>query len=588
MKKLNIKNFGLSTVFFIAIIVLATALRLNNIGSHGLAGDEKFSLFVSQFVAYEGSNQHDSVRKPNSPYFTPKEFWSEKDIRGFYDAIARVDTGNGALYTFTLHYWSKFVGLADGNLRLLSLIFNVLTVILLYFFTKKHYKSDSLALIAMFLAAISPFYVTFSQVARNYAMQYFFSLLATHIFLLILDRDNKKNKVLLYIFYGIVALACELCHISTFTLFFIHGLYLLLFHRKLANLMGFGLAMLIPFVGVLAWLFSDGGKWLFDYVANSTRVYNEMARTSPDEFLSVATSINIIKQFRHVISCNFILLEGLYLKISGIKNIALFALAAFGIALSNKFFSKYNYKNWLLFAQIVAFGVLVFVLFPYMANVQNLVLFVNFLLFFELILRIRFNFKDSLHKKYLFLGMLSFLPFLFLTLFAIKDGNTFRIMPRYVGYSYAFGIVMVAAIIRYIFHLADSIKYYIFAGLFVQLFLIGRLIMQVWEDNPPRYFMTFAEPRKKNPYQEIANKIVQNYAVGDTVLYCSTYLYPTSQGKDMPQYSVVDAQLTNFYLPKDAEIIQRVNQQEKNIIYIKKSNGVLKKVFDFEGVRYRY
>ena len=184
--------------------------------------------------------------------------------------------------------------------------------------------------------------------------------------------------------------------------------------------------------------------------------------------------------------------------------------------------------------------------------------------------------------------MLSFLPFVFLAIFAIKDGNTFRIMPRYVGYSYAFGIVLVASILRYLFNIADTIKYYIFAGLFVQLFLIGRLIMQVWEDNPPRYFMTFAEPRKKNPYQEIANNIVKNYAVGDTVLYCSTYLYPTSQGKDMPQYSVIDAQLTNFYLPKNAEIIQRVNQQEKDKIFIKNAKGELREVFDFEGVRYRY
>lgn len=91
----------------VGIIVLAFGLRYYKIGEHGLAGDEKYSLFVSQFVTYEGNNQHDSVRKPNDKYFTPKEFWSEKSLPDFFDSIARLDTGNGAFYTYSLHYWTK-------------------------------------------------------------------------------------------------------------------------------------------------------------------------------------------------------------------------------------------------------------------------------------------------------------------------------------------------------------------------------------------------------------------------------------------------------------------------------------------------
>ncbi len=95
------------------------------------------------------------------------------------------------------------------------------------------------------------------------------------------------------------------------------------------------------------------------------------------------------------------------------------------------------------------------------------------------------------------------------------------------------------------------------------------------------------EPRKNNPYQLVASKILQNYAEGDTVLY-SNHQDTTPGGKDIPSFSVVDAQLTNFYLPKKSQNKQRVNQQkpEKNIL--KKKNGTEIILFDFEGVRFRY
>ncbi|HEY1055886.1 MAG TPA: glycosyltransferase family 39 protein, partial [Emticicia sp.] len=312
----------LSTYILLAsILVLAFFLRFHNIGTHGLAGDEKYSLFVSQFVSYEGNNQRNSVRKPDSPYFTPQEFWAEKNIYDFFDSIARVDTGNGALYTYTLHYWAKIFGLEDANLRVLSLLFNLLTVVLIFVFVKTHFQSEKLALLAAFLSAISPFYINYSQVARNYAMLFFFALLATHLFLLIIQREkNKQKTIIYYLYYGLSVLACELCHISAFPLFLIHGLYVLLYVRQLRVWIGLSLAMLIPAAGIVAWLKSEGGQWLFDYVQNSVKVYNYLAKTSPDEYLSLATLPNIFKQLRHVVSSDFISSEGLYLHLSGIKN----------------------------------------------------------------------------------------------------------------------------------------------------------------------------------------------------------------------------------------------------------------------------
>ena len=525
---------------FFGILVFAFGLRFYKIGEHGLAGDEKYSLFVSQFITYEGNNQHESVRKPNNKYFTPKEFWSEKSTDDFFDSIARLDTGNGALYTYSLHYWTKLFGLEDTSLRMLSLLFNLLTIRLLYVFVETHFRSKKLALLAVFLATISPFYIVFSQVARNYSMNMFFALLATHLLLKIIESEEKNEKPIAnYIFYGLSALACEMCHFSTFPLFFIHAIFVLMYFRKTRGYIAFILAMIIPLIGVVIWLKSDGGKWLFDYVSNSTKVYNEMAITSPDEYLSVASIKNVFKQMRYVFSAMFLSIDGL----------------------------------------------------PSLTAISRKIYFVIVLTsIFSLAIFIQTTLKQSdLQQKRLrvFIFLLAFFPFLTLIAFSYQDGNTFRIMPRYIAYSYCFDLVLIVLIIRDLWYKIAWVKYPIYFVFVVQFFIITKLITYVWSDNSPRYFMSFPEARKINPYMFSAKQIQQYYAKGDTVLYPSIFVEKRG-GIGMPSYSVVDAQLTNFYLPKDSEITQRVDINEADKIILQKADGSKLLIFDFEGTRYRY
>jgi hypothetical protein len=522
------------------ILVFAFGLRFYKIGEHGLAGDEKYSLFVSQFVTYEGNNQHDSVRKPNDKYFTPKEFWSEKSTADFFDSIARLDTGNGALYTYTLHFWTNLFGLEDTSLRMLSLLFNLLTISLLYIFVKTHFHSKTLALLAVFLAAISPFYIVFSQVARNYSMNMFFALLATYLLLKIIESEEKNEKpVGNYIFYGLSALACEMCHFSTFPLFFIHALYVLIYFRKIRGYIGLILAMIIPAIGVLVWLKSEGGKWLFDYVSNSTKVYNEMAVSNPDEYLSIANIKNILKQLRYVVSAMFLSIDGL------------------------PSLTTISRKIYFIIVSASAFSLLI-----YIQHTLKL--------------------SDSKQQKLrVFIFLLAFFPFLTLIAFSYQDGNTFRIMPRYIAYSYCFNLILTSLIIRDLWYSRAWVKYPAFVIFAIQFFIITKLILFVWSDNAPRYFMSFPEPRNSNPYLFSAKQIQQQYAKGDTVLYPSIFVEKRG-GIGMPSYSVVDAQLTNFYLPKDSEILQSVDINEPDKIILQKADGSKLLIFDFKGTKYRY
>ncbi len=522
------------------ILVQAFGLRFYKIDAHGLAGDEKYSLFVSQFVTYEGNNQHDSVRKPNDKYFTPQEFWSEKKLPYFFDSIARLDTGNGALYTYSLHYWTQIFGVSDLSMRFPSLLFNLLTIILLFIFVKEHFQSPNMALLAAFLAAISPFYIAYAQVARNYSLNMFFALLATHLLLKILQEEESDNKpIRKYIFYGFSVLACELCHLATFPLFLIHALYVLVFFRKIRPYFGFAFAMIIPLIGLVLWLNSDGGKWISDYVTNSVKVYNQMARSTPDEYLNITTLKNILKQIRHVISATFLAIDG-YPSLSVL------------------------YKKTYLFIVI--------------SSVASLLMF----------LYQTMKLKDKQEKKLrFFIILLGFVPLLALIAFAYQDGNTFRIIPRYLAYSYGFNLILICLIIRDLCSIKLFVKYGFYTIFLANIFIISQLINNVWNDTAPRYFMYFAEPRTRNPYELLARNIEQTYAKGDTVLYPSIFVEKNG-GLNMPTYSVSDAQLTNFYLPKNATIIQRVNIFEENKVILKKANGNQEVLFDFQGTKYRY
>jgi uncharacterized membrane protein len=425
-------------------------------------------------------------------------------------------------------------------MRLPSLIFNLFTIFLLFVFVKEHFRSSNLALLAAFLASVSPFYINYSQVARNYSVNLFFALLATHLLLKIIQEEEYSQKpVWKYVFYGCCALICELCHFATFPLFLIHALFVILFFRKKRGYIGFALAAIIPLLGVLWWLNCDGGRWLFDYVENSVKTYNQMALATPDDYLNVANLKNILKQLRHVISAMFLLIDGYP---------------------SQTIFYK---KLYLLIILSALFGFLVFVQ-------QSL----------------KISDRQQFRLR-VFILLLSFIPLLTLIVFAYQDGNTFRIIPRYLAYSYSFSLVLISLIIKDLWNIKPIFKFAIFGFFSLQFFMVFHLINTIWEDNSPRYFMSFSEPRKMNPYEFSASVIQREYAKGDTVLYPSVFIEKRG-GVGMPSYSVSDAQLTNFYLPKDAEFIQRVDIQEENKIIIKKANGSEKLIFDFKGAKYRY
>ena len=189
-----------------AILVLALGLRLYHLDAHGIWFDEKSTMVVSQGIVLDGGNQKDVFDKGKLVY-TNQEFWREKKLPDYYEAMTRSDIGNGSFYYLLLHHWLNVFGISDFSTRLLSVIFSVLTVFLLFIFTKHFFKSNTLALTSATLAAIEPFFIAYSQQARNYSLTFFLTLFASYCLLRALEADEKKESALKwYIFYGISAL----------------------------------------------------------------------------------------------------------------------------------------------------------------------------------------------------------------------------------------------------------------------------------------------------------------------------------------------------------------------------------------------
>ncbi|MFH1072278.1 MAG: glycosyltransferase family 39 protein [Nanoarchaeota archaeon] len=90
--------------------------------------------------------------------------------------------------------------------RLINLVFGVGTIIAMFFFIKKLFKRDDLALIAAFLSAISPLYIYFSHNVQLDNAGIFFMLMAPIFFLNWLEKNDTKNAVLACLFFMLAVL----------------------------------------------------------------------------------------------------------------------------------------------------------------------------------------------------------------------------------------------------------------------------------------------------------------------------------------------------------------------------------------------
>ncbi len=167
-----------TSLILILILFLGLALRLINLGIEPFWGDEILSLDI---VKHYQDNLADLINYLN---------WVEV---------------HPPLYYLLLFYWAKFFGWHEFGVRLLSLVFGLGIILLVYSLSLTLFKNKKISLLAAFLTAVLPFQIEFSQEARPYIIFCFFGLVATIVFWRYVQ--SKKTKFLiLYILTNIIGL----------------------------------------------------------------------------------------------------------------------------------------------------------------------------------------------------------------------------------------------------------------------------------------------------------------------------------------------------------------------------------------------
>ena len=98
------------------------------------------------------------------------------------------------LYYLLLSLWLP-LGSGEGHVRLLSALFSVASIPLMYFVAKAIYEDIRAGLIAAAILAFSPFQIWYAQEARMYAMLTFLVLASALFFVLALRRGSASDWV---------------------------------------------------------------------------------------------------------------------------------------------------------------------------------------------------------------------------------------------------------------------------------------------------------------------------------------------------------------------------------------------------------
>jgi uncharacterized membrane protein len=585
------------------ILLFAFALRLYNADRYGLFFDEKSTLLISQGVCLEGANQQAVFSKP---IFTPAEFWQPKTFADFIEANIRGDIGNSPAYYGVLWCWINIFGMSDLAIRFPSIIFSTLTVLLLFIFVRTHFRNERLALLAAGVAAIEPFFVAHAQVARNYSMTFFLTLLATHVFLLLMRQRSAR----LILAYGLIFVTSVLSHYLAITVFLCHGIYAALYLRNAKTWLSLAVTGAIGLGLVSLWFVFGGGKYTFFTLNYQAQFYRNIALTNPtgSPFGTIlpATIPNIAVRAVPIFADLFVFTNGLGAALTGLKNAAL-ALALGGISafLIHRYQRDNNPAIWLKISVLVvlALGLPVYSVVPLRFLVLSVApVFVYLIARYGIEhsqvnplqaadnqgINTQTNKPISFSRLTVLLLLLAFVPTLFLLFMAWRSGHTFGITQRYSGFSFPYVCILVAMGLLQLSRLRWWFAAPIGAALAVQAVFVAQVLGSIYAGQNGKYTQ-FEKPRLKNPYWTSAQTIKEQYAPGDTVVYPSMnrVIYSEEIDKTTFPYAVLDAQLVTVYLPKNAQYTQRIDANEHdNIVLIKAKTGHKVPICDLKENRY--
>jgi uncharacterized membrane protein len=593
-------NFN--SILLIAIIALAAILRFTNIGSYGLGGDEKYSLMVVNGISWEGATQPNVFGRNEKgllikKYFTPKQFWDDLTISDIDEALIRTDNGNSSTYYALLYVWKSLFGQADGTLRVLGVFFDLLSILLVFLFCKNILNSNNTGLIAALFIAIEPFLIAYSHQIRNYPVGTFLTLLAAYLFFKILKNESQKQISLpMYFAYGLVVLMGVLCHFYIALFLFCHFLVLIICYlRNFQLLKRFIVTYIIAFSFVGLWFTIGSARDTFETLKSKDIIFANIVKNPPKPntfagWVEAPTYENFKSKIGPIIADNYLITNDIFQHLNGKLNLIFCVLLAFCFCFL-LYLSQIKSGNKWLYSGISLLLVAIF--YFIFTNNQLYYIYLSLVFVTVIVLISQSVLSGSVQQKqFVLLAILSLIvPIAISILGAYRAGHTANIYQKYVSYGLPIAAIIMAFGINSLKTLKTPIAYMILIIIGIYVGSIYKTIGLVLGEKIGKYTI-FNSPRIKNPYIFVAKQIENTYQPGDTIIYPSNIAH-TFAGYD-PQMdgnkiSVIDAQLTNIYLPKKAEYIQRVDAAEQNKLFIyRKKENKRELIFDFEGNKFRY
>lgn len=137
------------------------------------------------------------------------------------------------LYYLVLRAWSYAAGQSLPSLRVLSIIFGVLTIWAAYIFVRAAFRSTRLALLAALFVAINPFQIQYALEARMYTLGTFLALWSSYFLIRAITRQEERGGFNKYwLAYAITAAAAFYTHYYLIFTIAAQGLYLLVYAAK--------------------------------------------------------------------------------------------------------------------------------------------------------------------------------------------------------------------------------------------------------------------------------------------------------------------------------------------------------------------
>jgi uncharacterized membrane protein len=171
---------------------------------------------------------------------------------------------NPPLFMLLMHFWIKLFGISPESVRILPLVFNSLTAVVLYLIGKRHFGQIQ-GLLASGLFLFSSYHFYFALEARTYSLMALATALSLYYFLCFLD-DSATKKIRIGLIVSNLILIYS--HYFGLLVIFVQVLLLALFFRE--NFLDKMKAYLIIFLGyapmwyvlVMQLLVSAKGTWV--------------------------------------------------------------------------------------------------------------------------------------------------------------------------------------------------------------------------------------------------------------------------------------------------------------------------------------